>query len=193
MSLPCPLRCWLSPGPCGPLQPCHSPHPAKPARRASVSRGAPPGFPWATPRPQAPVPEREAPPPCSGSPLRGTLSPLLGSQPSSSGKGTSIPLVPSIRFQGLPLGVPSQPASCAQSYCAWRGRSEVGAFPPPRHQPPLGSHVHPPPTPSTADSHPSGHAHSSWPTRASWEPGALSELPGPSRGPWLTARSLARV
>ncbi|VCW67955.1 unnamed protein product [Gulo gulo] len=134
------------------------------------------------------------PPQAQGSPLLGTLSPLLGSQPPGSGKGTSMPLAPSTRFQGLPLGVPSQPASCAQSCCAWRerGGSEVGASPPAPHQPPLGSHVPPRPLLPLLTHTPVGTFAPPEPTRASWEPGTLSELPGPSRGPWLTARSLQR-
>lgn len=150
------------------------------ARRAPVPPGAPPCFPQATPSPllSAYPQERSSPPALGNPPLRDPL-PFPGVLATRQWEGHLDPAWhPPPHFRGFSWGFLLTSLMCPELQCPGEGGPRPGH---PPNRPFVCSHVHPP-TPPRANSHLSGHTHASrthW--GASWEPGALAELPGPPR------------
>lgn len=150
------------------------------ARRAPVPPGAPPCFPQATPSPLLSTypQERSSPPALGNPPLRDPL-PFPGVLATRQWEGHLDPAWhPPPHFRGFSWGFLLTSLMCPELQCPGEGGPRPGH---PPNRPFVCSHVHPP-TPPRANSHLSGHTHASrthW--GASWEPGALAELPGPPR------------
>lgn len=157
MSPPCPRRPWLSPGPSQcfaaraaprtPARGLRQPLPL-PALRGASPRPRPAPSSGSSPREGSSPPASGNPPPRDRQPSPGVLAPRLWEG------HLHPPRHPLPHFRGFHWDfLPDRPR-------VHTGGGQRSGLPPRRpHQPPLCSHVHP--TPSTAYSHLSGHAHAS--------------------------------